>query len=219
MRINGHPAPLHAIGFEQERHRYYLPDRPEHRIPSITGIIDALGMGFPSHRMAPAGLEEARERGRFVHGCAALLAIDDLNVAAIPVEYDGWIAALHKAYEHLRLRPLLVEEPLYEPLYDFAGTLDFFGRSTTLVRPPGTALIELKTGDYRGVDMQLGAQAALLRANYPQVGPLECFVLHLDGDGRWGVDRMDAEQGWQDFAAARRLYARLQRKRKEEAET
>lgn len=220
MRINGQPAPLHEVWLDLDHHRYYVPNR-DRPVPSITGVIDSLGFGFPrgGGGATPERLEMARRRGSYVHGCAALRAVDDLDAVAVPEEYAPWVLGLLDAYTVLRLRPLLAEEPLYEPLYDFAGTLDYFGWAPTLVKPPGLALIELKTGDYSGVDMQLGAQAALLRANYPETRTIACFVLHLTETGRWEAERMTDEQGWQDFAAARRLYARLQRKRKEEAET
>jgi hypothetical protein len=40
-------------------------------------------------------------------------------------------------------------------------------------------------------------------------------VVHLSHRGTWWAQRQPWEQGWEDFAAARRLYARLQRRGKE----
>jgi hypothetical protein len=203
------------VSLDAELHAYSVPSRRlPGPVPSITGVIDSLELGFTGQRrMSTDALEAARQRGSYVHACAALRALDDLDLRHVADEYAGWVQAMLLAYDQLQLRPLLAEEPLYCPTWDYAGQLDFWGWAPALVRPPGVVLIEWKTGDYTGADMQLGAQANLMRANYPGLGPLECYVVSLRADGSYQAQAMAHEEGWQDFAAARRLYARLRRRR------
>lgn len=210
MRLNGYPAPRYEVLFDEEAHRYSVPGAL-HPVPFITGIIGEVERGF-THTASPERLEAARLRGTYVHGCAKLRASDDLDFTRVATEYLPWVSAMVDAYRVLRLRPLLAEEPLYDPQYQFAGTLDFFGWAPELAPPPAICLIDWKTGDFSSADMQLGALAQLLRANYPQIGgPIHAYVIALSADGRWSAHEMDPEEGWQDFAAARRLYARRRR--------
>jgi hypothetical protein len=207
-------APKWPIRFDEEPHAYYYQGR---RVPNVTAILEEWGFGLDVSSIDPEVLASARERGRYVHKAAELLAEGRLDTgAAFALQWGGYLRALVAAWASLRLRPLLAEVPLYEPSYDYAGTLDFFGWSDGGGR---LVLLDYSTGAKPGGDAQLAAYRHLLQRNLDRLEgqDISAAVVHLRENGSWRLEPIEAaelELAFHDFAAMRRLTARRARNRR-----
>jgi len=191
-----------VIEVDTHAHQYRIEGRI---VPSVTKILEAVGLIDYSH-IPSSSRQMALERGHLVHEAIALDLAGDLDEAsAEEIGILGYVQAARDARAALGiLVPHAVEERVYHPSLDYAGTLDLRA---------GNILIDWKTTSAQyWVRFQLAAYAACLTAA---------------GDGRWagaGVRRICVElhddatyriyeipvagwlEDWQTFLAALRVW-------------
>lgn len=147
--------------FDAEKHQYWLGDT---RLPSVTEVLRDTGLLSPY----ADGDSYFAERGTAVHRAVHLELEGRLDPAGLEAIYP-YIERFRLVRDLLDLeKPILAEEPRYNPVELYAGTIDYFGVSKAL--GGGThVLLDWKTGqDMPAYTLQLGAYAGLLLDRYPQ---------------------------------------------------
>jgi hypothetical protein len=132
----------HTLTFNEETHTYTLDGRP---VPSVTTVLGDL---LPTWKADDWYLE----RGRAVHACAAFIGRDE--PFAHDEQIDGQVKAIERFYYEVDPTVLAVEQTVFSPLYQYAGTLDLlctFNRRRTV--------IDFKASVTDTVLYQLGAYA------------------------------------------------------------
>lgn len=182
------------LQFVAEGHRYTLNGV---QIPSVTQVIDALGMA-PLYPPGPY-----RVRGTVVHEATGLF---DRGI-----EFEagdvilGYVESYRKALANFPFEWEAIEERLFDSSLLFAGTIDRRGRLR------GKKVIaDIKTG-------QTGRETALQTAGYAILAgdPLtyDRYKILLNGDGSCGkVERYPDPFDIQGFLAALNLYKWRNRK-------
>lgn len=87
-------------------------------LPSVTDILRSAGI-IP----LDVGNDEAMARGTFVHEATAIMD-KGLELEEVPEEYEPFIRAYMKFMSSSGAEPVLIEQPVYNALYRYAGTLD-----------------------------------------------------------------------------------------------
>jgi len=171
-----------ALTFAAETHEYRINGR---LVPSVTQVLEAVGLIDYSH-IPWQTRQMALERGRAVHEAIALDLAGDLDEeSAGEIGILGYVRAARAARAALGiLVPHAVEERVYHPRLDYAGTLDLRA---------GNILVDWKmnSAEY-WVRFQLAAYAACLASagNDSAIhwgGALVrriCVELHEDGSYR-----------------------------------
>jgi hypothetical protein len=188
-----------GLSFTPETHEYRINGR---LVPSVTQILEAVGLIDYSHIPWPTR-QMALERGRAVHEAIALDLAGDLDEeSADEIGILGYVLAARDARGALGvLVPQAVEERVYHPKLDYAGTLDL--RS-------GNILVDWKTNHAEyWVRFQLAAYAACLASAGKESaihwgGALVrriCVELHEDGTYR--LLEMPVESWLEDFETFR----------------
>jgi len=96
------------------------------RVPSVTHIIDDMGLR-PSYEGVPLGvLKRAGERGTIIHRCIELDLLDDLDETSIDPELTSYMDSWRAWREGKKIEILLLEQPIVYPKRQFAGTPDLF---------------------------------------------------------------------------------------------
>lgn len=157
-----------AFTFDPDRHEYRLNGTV---IEHITQVTDQF---LPTEWFTG----EARDRGSFVH--ETLKAWWEHKMIRAPVEYEGYIEAFEAFTLDHSVEPLLVEEPLLNPVERWAGTPDLYALVDRI-----SALIEIKTGpDHPAHHLQTAAQKELMRVN-SIFGVRKRYGLQLNTDGTY----------------------------------
>jgi len=190
------------LTFTAETHEYRINGR---LVPSVTRILESVGLIDYSH--IPWQIRQmALERGRAVHEAIALDLAGDLDEeSAEEIGILGYVLAARDARAALGiLVPTAVEERVFHPKLDYAGTLDL---------RDGNIMLDWKTNqaDY-WVRFQLAAYAACLAgagdgrwagASVRRI----CVELHDDATYRlYEIPAAGWLEDWQTFLAALRVY-------------
>ena len=190
----------------------YLVDGQE--VPSVTTILNYIS-DVEYGKVAPAVLEQAARRGSLVHSYT-----EDIDYGCVPDEVEWEIAPYLKAYKQfLRdYKPdwLLVEAPVYNEVYGYAGTVDRYG-----VIDGEYAVVDIKTLA-SPTKMQKFTVSAQTSAYYQAIyetygyGTHKRFALYLGKDGEYNlVDLNEYDQkykynSWGMFFTCLELYKRIQ---------
>ena len=151
---------------------------------SITDVLSA--QGFTDYAMIPDGDREFYLlRGRAVHKATQLFDEGILDWSSLVEEVDWrgerrpWTLGYVKAYDRmkveLKVEPIVIEEPLFDQIYRFAGRPDRFSKTTV-----GHLVMQIKTGGVEDwVGLQTAGEERLLRA---------CNLIEQERIKRWGVE-------------------------------
>jgi hypothetical protein len=195
------------LAFEPVQHVYV--HRPTmRRLDSVTQVMGLLGLAL--EWWSPAALA----RGRWVHECAHLFVLGDLDEGGARSQHPewwGWVEAFIRAMSALRVEPRFSEVRLYDERWGLAGTADLPGIFYRGEREGW----EIKTGDTSHVEIQCGGYDAMWKVRVPGLPIARWRCLELRRDGGFHLsDPLDVTGGWYDLAAclrvlaARRRYAR-----------
>jgi len=121
-----------------ENHVYHTADGRV--VPGVTGIIRSAGlMGDTSYYT-----EYSRERGTAVHSAIEMLEQNDLDEATVDPVIVPYIEAWKAFKKETGYKSETQEQIVYNPTYQFAGTLDqtgFIGKHT--------CILDIKTGAHQ----------------------------------------------------------------------
>ena len=192
------------LAFDPLAHRYEHLPTGKH-LDSVTRVMRLLGLG-PQN-----GGPEALARGRWVHECAHLWLVGDLDEEAARAQHTdwwGWVHAFMRAIRELRAEPRFSEVRLYDERWGLAGTADLPGIFFRGEREGW----EIKSGNSSHVEVQCGAYNALWRVRVPglPVARWRCLELRAGGGFRLS-DPLDVAGGWADMAACLRVLAARRR--------
>lgn len=114
---------MNGLTFDPVRHEYRFNGLI---VPSVTKILEAVGIsdfsGIPEYN-----LEYARIRGTMAHKATALDDMGELDEDSLDPVIIPYVEAWRKFKEEFAFVPLLIEHPIYHPIYGYAGTLDRTG--------------------------------------------------------------------------------------------
>lgn len=142
-----------GLVFYEDGHRYNLDGCA---LPSVTDVIRDNRFGGDFSAVDHATLEHARQRGTAVH---AALHYDDegmLDETTVHAEVAPYLEAWRRFRAERHVAIVEMERRYADATYRFAGTLDRIA-----VVEGRRVLIDVKTGDVEGADLQTAAYAHL----------------------------------------------------------
>lgn len=107
------------LQFDPESHRYTVDGR---NVISVTTVLKRAGLFDPS-LYSP----EAAIRGTYVHQACELDDRGELDEESLDQTLAGYLAGWRRFCDETRFQPELIEERVYSPTYQFAGTIDRVG--------------------------------------------------------------------------------------------
>jgi hypothetical protein len=204
---------LEKLQFDEEKHEYRHDGRV---VPSVTQILKPLSEA--EYRGVNRDvLDAAAQRGKAVHKMIELDLRDDLDVDSLPDELQPYYTAWQNFRNLSGFECLLSEARVYSPRYNYAGTLDLFGRlngDAALIDAKRTVVVP------RSVGPQTAGYEQALRWNYPDLvskcvngpgeGCINRYALHLRADGSWRLVPQKDPNDARVFLAALTLHNYLE---------
>lgn len=190
------------IEFNPETHVYTVCG---HEVPGVTDILRASNIGHSAesggYEIPDDVLENAKERGTYIHAAIRLLELDDLDEDDLDEEVAGAVAKYRDWRDGYAAVWQLVsaESPLYSAEHDFAGTPDL-----VFVAGVVRVVVDIKSGG-GGLkpwhSLQLAAYGLLANAE-------ERVVVDLSGKKAKAINlnRKELFYERETFLAARRLW-------------
>lgn len=146
--------------------------------PSVTSVISA-------HLNVDADFftEESRRRGAFIHEATVFVDRNTLDNDSVPEKWAGYLESYRLWRVRRRSVALLRETWLHHPIFDYCGTVDFFG---FVEDDPWPWTIDIKTGvPLRWHKVQTAAYEAAIFVDADARTILRRHgSLYLHGDGR-----------------------------------
>lgn len=145
-------------------------------------------------------MDNASEIGSAIHkGMFYLLTGQGLNWNSLDPVLEGPLRQGQKWIEEYEPEAELCEKSLYSARYDYAGTLDFFGKIKGL-KKGHKALIDTKTGLWGSAGLQTAAYENLVREETKFKGIIDrfAFILPRNG-GDYKPIRLDDKTDFQRF--------------------
>lgn len=136
------------LTFNETDHQYFWQGKPVANVTRILGDLTSYAM------VDPDKLEIARQKGVAVHKMVELWASDSLDLSALPEwmlpVWDKWLEFV----AHTRFEVIRSEYRVFHPSFQYAGTLDLFGKINGDV-----AFIDIKRSFLAGpvIGLQLAA--------------------------------------------------------------
>lgn len=192
------------LTFDEAEHRYYWNGEP---VPNVTSILSGL---TDYSRIAPAVLEEARQKGVAVHKMVELDCANDLDVDTLPDWMRGHYQAWQRFREETGFECWASEHKLYHPKLRYAGTLDLVGLLPK-TKIKGLALLDVKRSFYAGPVIGLQTAAYLDAWNRTEekasrLTDANRYALRLDGDGKYRLEPFNDPGDIAVFVANLTLY-------------
>lgn len=97
------------------------------RLPAVTDILKAAGIGADYAGIPPSVLQHAADRGHYVDACCGLYDQNALDWAAIDHRARGYVASWASFRSKEQWRPLLEQPRVYHAGFLYAGTPDTLG--------------------------------------------------------------------------------------------
>lgn len=179
-----------TLTFDPGSHTYYHGGRV---VPGVTTVLQALGGVY-------AGDPYYGELGSAVHQAIQYYDDGELDADSLDPVLAGYLSAWQSVVETYGIEVLRNEQPVFHPVYRYAGTPDKVCLARPLREPPpgwqdGESwprrfiLIDLKTGAPSLTHPpQLAAYAACLRyLDEPYDDVDEIWCVHLGPDGGWDI--------------------------------
>jgi hypothetical protein len=184
-----------GLTFDPVRHRYAYKGKP---VPNVTTILQEARL-VDLEGVSPEVLRIAGERGTDAHGACQLHDQDDLDEDSIDDTVRPYLTAWRKFRAETNAEIQAVEQQVYNPAWQYAGTLDrllaFAGREW---------IGDIKTGvPQRATGVQLAAYRACLPKSEQR---RQRVAIHLRADGTYGLIHYDDHGDTHVFYAALTLY-------------
>lgn len=186
--------------FRPELHTYEVDGM---RVPSVTQIIKQAGLGTDYTAIPPDVLEKARRRGVAVHSICE--AIDNGNDDPfLEPDYRGYATSYERFIQETGYKSEATEIKLHHPKLYYAGCADMLGTiggQRCVIDRKSTRMI-----DGTATSVQVAAYRGALMALYPETPIDAVMALHLRPDGIYQIHYYDADEAWDVFQAALRIY-------------
>lgn len=189
-----------GLEFEPLSHSYAWDGKV---VPSVTAIMSPL---VSYYRVPSERLRLAAERGTAVH--ALTEAWDKAEYQdhfdTFHMEHGGFLQAWIRFREDYDFTPTHIEERVYHPLHEYAGTADRFG-----VVKGHLAVVDIKTTDRLGpaVGVQLAAyQHAANCDRLPRAQLEHRYAVQLCEDGTYKVKQYKSAHDWSAFLGCLALW-------------
>lgn len=172
-------------------------------IPSVTEILEQVGLAQDFSSVPPAVLEHARLRGRALHKAIAWHALGILDEGSIHPEIEPGFRAYQRFLAEAKHEPLWSEKELRHPTWKFCGHPDRVGWINGNTR----VLIDFKyqdSTDLRAGTYQLSGYELLCQANFPTEPIEKLMLLELHKDSTYRLHTVKADH--QTFLAALLVY-------------
>lgn len=182
--------------FDPVAHRY---TRRGVVVPSVTTVLSAV-LGELEGVPADA-LEAARERGTAVHLATELYDRDDLDIDSLDLVLVPYLEAWIRFRRETGFVPVAIEERVYHPRHNYAGTLDRVGELFGEL-----ALVDIKSG-------------AVMPGAYPQTAAYQeaynkgmarkantRWIVQLNSEGRYKLHRATNRGDFAIFISALNIF-------------
>ena len=181
------------VTFDPTRHAYTVSGVSA---PSVTEVLSALGIMSLDPNIPTARLEYARQRGAAAHLAIQFACEGRLDPQSLAEEVEPFLFAFEVfCAEHMGdFKPLVVEQPMGDPMLRLAGTPDVIGEKRGTL-----GVLDVKTGADMpdGTKVQTALYKVIAKANGFAV--IERMGLHLKPDGTFTLypyrDPMDEAEG------------------------
>lgn len=171
--------------FDPSSHTYYLNGE---KLISVTTILRHAG--FFNYYGYDGGM--AADRGSAVHAVTELEDKGVLKMEELPNPLSGYIEGWRKFKEDMKIQVLSSEEPVFNPIYKYAGTLD-----RRILWKGKEAIIDIKSGvSAPWHALQTSAYARCFDR------PLLRFCLYLSNDGNYSLEEHRDTTDWDVFRSA-----------------
>lgn len=109
------------LKFDEASHTYTFNGK---RVPNVTTILDPL----VDYSMVPTHiLEAAKDRGDYVHKACEMVCWGTLDEDELDPEFAPYVDAFKLFLLETGFEPVHIEERVYHPVLNYAGTLDLAG--------------------------------------------------------------------------------------------
>lgn len=190
------------IEFDEANHRYRLDGRP---VPSVTQALEPFtGLEFVDRET----LRRAAEFGSHVHQACHLFNMDVLDMDTLDPALAPYVAGWAQFLRDTGATVILSEYRVASSRYGYAGTFDalvYWGKSQRL--------IDIKSGSV--VPRTVGPQLAAYAEAYHEMHDKRIrdrYCIHLPGEGRYQVHRLNDPRDWHIFHSALNLHKWYERK-------
>jgi len=187
-----------TLEFESLSHTYAWDGKV---VPSVTAVMSPL-VSF--YRVPQERLRLAAERGTAVH---AVTEEWDRGIGWCPPpdhEHYGYLQAWIQFRDDYDFTPTHIEERVYHPQHEYAGTADRFG-----VIKGHRAVVDIKTTDRLGPAVGVQLAAYLQAANCdvsPRLQLEHRYAVQLCDDGTYKVKQYKSVHDWSCFLGCLALY-------------
>ena len=174
------------------------------RVPSVTAILRAAGLGPQYGDIDPAVLERARQRGVAVDAACDLIDADDLDEASVDPAIAGYVEAYRRFIADTGYTVRASQVQVHHAQLGYCGTADMVGRMQGRV-----ALLDRKctASMHPDVAIQVAAYAEALNHMITESPPVTLIAgLHLRRDGSYKVHTYDLAAAFNVFRAALVFY-------------
>jgi hypothetical protein len=186
-----------VIRFDEASHTYWKGER---RVPSVTQILAPM-TSFEGIR--PEVLDHARLRGQAVHYGCELFDQDNLDWGSVSAEQRPYIEAWALFRQQTGFVPDLIEERVFHPALEYAGTLDRAGwmdGKYVLADIKCVAAMSACTGP------QTAAYAQALKAGRPDHPEVqERYAIQLQPTGRYKLHSYPERTDFSVFISMRTI--------------
>jgi hypothetical protein len=186
-----------SLVFDPASHTYTVDGRV---LPSVTEVCNVLAPNYYAN-VPPDVLERKRAIGVALHAAIALDVNGDLDESSVAPEISLYFKAWRSFAVAVGWKTLVVEKPMHNERYGYAGTPDLIGR---MGNDPSTSwLLDVKSACVLSplTAVQTAAYADMARSatgfSLSRRG-----ALHLRPDGRFEVKQYDDPDDVQAFLAA-----------------
>ena len=174
-----------GLVFDPIKHKYYLNGEP------LIGVTTALKEARLIEYFS-GGHGMYMDRGTNVHAMTELEDAGALKIEEIPHPLAGYVDGWTKFKDDMSIEILASEEPVCNPIYRYAGTLD-----RRVIFKGKKAIIDIKSGlsaPWHGLQTMAYAKC------FDE--PLLRFCLYLADDGRYSLEEHKDPTDWDVFRAA-----------------
>lgn len=191
---------IEGLTFEPEPHIYRFRGVV---VPSVTQVLEASGVVDYSY-LPPAMRKFALQRGSLIHLATQYDDEGDLDLTALDETLVPYVHAWRAFRRDTCFEPEVIEERVYDPNRNYAGSLDRAGFYLNRRR----VVVDLKSNNAEAwVALQLAAYAQAFEPDQAALLDRVCVELHGDGTYRIITYRgVDQARDFSDFACCLRAY-------------
>lgn len=180
------------LTFDEAAHAYYWSGK---RVPNVTGILQVL------HRfdmVDPVVLAKAQQRGKDVHFACELFDLDELDEDTLAPHLQGYVEGWKKFVRESSPNWAHIEQPIYHPTFNYAGTPDREGAFTFQGCRIEDALIDIKSAEQ--LHPVWGLQLAAYNGARGKPHRRR-FSVQVRDDGTYQIREWNAPDDWPVFVS------------------